>query len=240
MKLIIILSFLSLSSLIYAQDKTELEKQEEAELSTYMKSNFISEYIPKEDNRIEIKGAKRITLAYYSALMPSDFGTMTDYEFQFAYNLGHYWLETLIGQGSADFGTVGSNSSATGSAESEGNFQRADEISQKYLYLGVGASLRSRHLSDLLGFNRVFETMHGYLTYHTLQEELRSKDYAGFGARADTSVNYLLSESSHVGVKFSFGISALKRSQALESESSSERSLVFRWNRIGLEYSFYF
>jgi len=41
-------------------------------------------------------------------------------------------------------------------------------------------------------------------------------------------------------VKFSFGISALKRSQAVENETSSQRSLVFRWNRIGLDYSFYF
>lgn len=240
MKLLLILSIFSISNLIYAQDKTELEKQEESELSSYMKSNFIAEYIPKETDKIEIKGAKRITLAYYSALVPSDFGTITDYEFQFAYNLGHYWLETVIGQGTADFGTVGANSSATGAANSEGNFQRTDETQEKYLYLGVGASLRSRHLSDLFGFNRIFETMHGYVTYHTLQEELRSEDYAGFGARADTSVNYLLSDSSHVGVKFSFGISALKRSQAVESEASSQRSLVFRWNRIGLDYSFYF
>ncbi|PIP90575.1 MAG: hypothetical protein COW01_10760 [Bdellovibrionales bacterium CG12_big_fil_rev_8_21_14_0_65_38_15] len=240
MKLLLILSMFSISNLIFAQDKTEIEKQEESELSSYMKSNFIAEYVPKQTEKIEIKGAKRITLAYYSALMPSDFGTMTDYEFQFAYNLGHYWLETVIGQGTADFGTVGSNSSATSGTNSEGNFQRTDEAQEKYLYLGVGASLRSRHLSDLFGFNRVFETMHGYVTYHTLQEELRSEDYAGFGARADTSVNYLLSDSSHFGVKFSFGISALKRSQAVENETSSQRSLVFRWNRIGLDYSFYF
>tara|TARA_R110002049_G_scaffold263726_1_gene439912 strand:- start:1818 stop:2513 length:696 start_codon:yes stop_codon:yes gene_type:complete len=225
---------------IFAQDKSEIEKKEESELSTYMKSNFIEEYVPQEKNEIFIRGGKRITLAYYSALVPSDFGTITDYEFQFAYNMGHFWLETLIGQGTADFGTVGSNSSAVGAATSEGNFQRVDEDQQKYLYLGVGGSLRSRHLSDLLGFNNIFETMHGYVTYHTLQDELRSEDFAGFGARADTSINYMLSSTSHFGIKFSFGVSALKRAAAVEGEASSQRSLVYRWNRIGLDYSFYF
>lgn len=237
--LFLILSLIT-TSLSFAQTKSELELSEEKELETYMNSNFIQEYKPETTEPIIIQGDKRITLAYFSAMMPSEFGTITDYEFQFGYNMGHYWLETVIGQGGAEFGTVGSNSSANTGSASEGNFFREDEVQENYLYLGVGSSLRSRHLANLLGFDRVYETFHGYVTYHALSEELRSEDYAGFGARADASLNYLLSSSSHLGVKFSFGFSALKRSVAVEGEASSQRSLMFRWNRLGLDYSFYF
>lgn len=224
----------------FAQTKSELEASEDKELATYMNSNFIKEYKPEVNEPLIIQGDKRITLAYFSAMMPSEFGTITDYEFQFAYNMGHYWLETVIGQGGAKFGTIGSNSSSSSSSSSEGNFFRDEEVQENYLYLGVGPSLRSRHLASFFGFDRVYETFHGYLTYHALSEELRSEDYAGFGARADASINYLLSSTSHLGVKFSFGYSALKRAAATESEASSQRSLMFRWNRLGLDYSFYF
>src|SRR5690606_12947770 len=122
-----------------------------------------------------------------TAMIPSDFMTLSDYEFQFAYRLRHFWFEALIGQGKAEFGTIGSNSMEFTAPESEGNFQRADEEEESYLYLGVGASLQSRHLADLFGFDRIYESFHGYLTYHTLSEQLRSEDYAGFGVRADAS-----------------------------------------------------
>lgn len=214
--------------------------EEERELESYMKSNYIKEYVPQKTERLEIKGNKRITLAYYAGLTPSDFGSLSDYEFQFAYDLGTFWLESVIGQGKSQFGFVGSNSSATGAAQSEGNFQRDDEVEESYLYLGIGASLRSRHLASLLGFDRVYETFSGYVTYHSLSEELREEDYAGFGTRADAAINYLLSNSSHVGLRFSFGISSLKRAEAYEGETSSQRSLMFRWNKLGVDYSFYF
>lgn len=240
MKHLIILVLLVSSTICVAATKSEIEALEEKELETYMNSNYVEEYVPEAQEDLQIVGEKRITLAYFSSMMPTDFGTITDYEFQFGYNLGHYWLEALIGQGSAQFGSVGSNSGAVQAAESEGNFQREDEAKESYVYLGIGASLQSRHLADLLGFNRIYETFHGYMTYHTLSEELRSEDYAGFGARADASINYLLSRSSHLGLKFSFGFSSLKRSEAYEGEVSSQRSLMFRWNRIGVDYSFYF
>lgn len=229
---ILVLSLIS-ASLVHAQET-------QSELETYKASNYIEEYVPSNTQPVQINGNKRITLAYYSALSMSDFGSIGDYEFQFGYDIGNYWLEVLIGQGKAQFGAVGSNSSAAAQPESEGNFVREDEVEESYLYMGVGASLRSRHLADLLSFNRVYETFHGYVTYHTLTEELREEDYAGFGARADASINYLLSESSHVGVKFSFGLSSLKRTAAYEGETSSQRSLMFHWNRVGLDYSFYF
>ena len=206
------------------------------ELEAYMDLNYIKEYVPATSVPLTITGNKRMTFAYYSALVPSDFGAISDYEFQFAYNIGTFWLESVIGQGKAQFGAVGSNSSSG----LEGQFIREDELEESYLYLGIGGSLQSRHLTSLFGFDRVFETFTGYVTYHTLSETLREEDYAGFGARADAAVNYLLSNNSHIGVRFSFGFSSLKRAQASETEVSAERSLMFRWNRIGADYSFYF
>lgn len=226
------------TSLAFAQTRRNYE--DEKELETHLRSNYIAEYMPSEKKNVNIAGDKRITLAYFTAMNPSEFGTLGDYEFQFAYGLGNYWFEALIGQGKADFGTVGTNSSQTQASDSEGFFQRDEDLQESYLYLGVGASLRSFHLADLFGFSRVFETFHGYLTYHTLSEELREEDYAGFGVRADASINYLLSPSSHFGVKLSYGLSALKRAQAYEGENSSQRSLMFRWVKAGLDYSFYF
>ena len=237
----LLLLLVIISSTVQAQlrDQQALS-DEERELESYMKSNYIQEYVPQKNERLEIKGNKRITLAYYAGLTPSDFASLSDYEFQFAYNLGTFWLESVIGQGKSQFGFVGTNSSATSAAQSEGNFRREDEIEESYLYLGLGASLRSRHLASLLGFDRVYETFSGYVTYHTMSEELREEDYAGFGTRADAAVNYLLSNSSHIGLRFSFGISSLKRAEAYEGETSSQRSLMFRWNKLGVDYSFYF
>src|SRR5690606_17597373 len=151
---------------------------------------------PKE---IKLTGNTRMALAYYSALAPTDFGKVSDLEFQFGYDVGTFWLEAVFGQGKAQFGSVAKNSTQTSSAESEGNFNRDDELEESYLYMGIGASLKSHHLSDFFGFDRVFETFSGYLTYHTLSEELRQEDYAGFGGRADAAINYLLSKSSHIG-----------------------------------------
>lgn len=237
--LLALLTIMSFSAHAQLRDQQALS-EEERELETYKKSNYIQEYVPQEEEKLEILGEKRITLAYYAGLSPSDFGSLSDYEFQFAYNLGTFWLESLIGQGKSQFGFVGSNSSATSETQSEGNFQRDDEVEESYLYLGLGASLRSRHLANLLGFDRVYETFSGYVTYHTLSEELRGEDYAGFGVRADAAINYLLSRSSHVGLRFSFGVSSLKRAEAYEGETSSQRSLMFRWNKLGVDYSFYF
>src|SRR5690606_15524617 len=127
--------------------------EEERELVTYMKSNYIQENVPQTTARMGVIGSKRITRSYYAGLSPSDFSSLSDYEFQFAYNMGTFWLESVIGQGKSQFGFVGTNSSATGAAQSEGNFQRDEEIEESYLYLGIGASLRSRHLANLLGFD---------------------------------------------------------------------------------------
>ncbi len=240
MKLKLALLLFLLPTLVFAQSRREIQGEEEKELETYMKSNYISEYVPSETKSIVIQGDKRITLAYYTAMMPSEFLTLSDYEFQFAYRLRHFWFEALIGQGKAEFGTIGTNSAELGAVESEGNFQRADEEEESYLYLGVGASLQSRHLANLFGLDRIYESFHGYLTYHALSEQMRAEDYAGFGVRADASINYLLSRQSHFGVKFTYGFSALKRAEAYEGEGSAQRSLMFRWVRAGLDYSFYF
>lgn len=233
-KLLLMFLFFSLSA--QAQFSSDIEEDD----SKYRESNYIKEYIPETPQTFDITGNKRMTFAYYSGLTPSDFGTISDLEAQFGYNMGKYWLEAVIGQGKAQFGSVAENSSSRATSDSEGNFIRDDELEESYLYLGIGASLRSHHLSDLLGFDRIYESFTGYATYHTLSEELRQQDYAGFGARADAAINYLLSDNSQLGLRFSFGISALKRAEAYQGEVSAERSMTFRWNRIGADYSFFF
>ncbi len=211
---IIVLTTLFASS-IFAQSEKEV--------------NYLAEYTPPLKNlEISPKSNSRLSLFASGSMLPDDFGDTKDLEFQYALRLkNNYNFESMIGQGK----TVNNISS---------DLAVVPETQQlDYFYLGLGLSLESTHLRDLLNFRRIQEVMRFYLTYY-VADYAAEDNASGFGARFDLVLNYVLSEKLSLDLLLSQGFTNFRITQTETLISGTQRSFYTYWTKAGLGISIYF
>jgi hypothetical protein len=66
-----------------------------------------------------------------------------------------------------------------------------------------------------------------------------SEQYRGFGATMEYGLHRRIGESFFGGAKLSYNLASLERAKK-DDEDKIDRSLVFRWTSIGIEFGYYY
>lgn len=165
---------------------------------------------------------------------PDNFAKLYIMEAAFSIKLDSVWIETIVGQVNGDFksmfGTQNSTIDSTSPAEAK----------ETMLSAGFGLGYRFNYIQELFGSKKWYDTTKAYLTYNVLDEQYSGESFQGLGIRGDYTVQYRFSPSNYSGIRASYHVASLKRSEMENETSSSERALTYSVFSLAFEYGFYF
>ena len=105
--------------------------------------------------------------------------------------------------------------------------------------IGLGMGRETRYAQTLLPFNNIYELMAANLTYNMYKESTSGKTFSSPGMIAKFSVYKRFSDYVSFGTQFIYNLAVVKRSQDVDTESSSARSLTMSNLTVGFDFSFY-
>ena len=189
----------------------------------------------------EFQRKRRVAIGSFTSLKSDYMGQAVGFDLEVGLKFGDIWIESSLSFSSGSFHAVSSNSTNVESRYSEGFFLRDDEVTFDAQAVGLGLSLESYLLDEMFGFSNWFESSTAYITYNIFEDSLRGQArYGGAGIKFEYALNYLLSQSAALGLRFSYDFSPLKRSPEFAEERSDGRSLLLHFLGVGLELSYFF
>jgi hypothetical protein len=164
-----------------------------------------------------------------------DAAGLTTFEFTYSQKYKKVWLEGYISQTSAKTKRLTDYNSNIATPTSD-LLEESSDITQ----FGFGAMYRTTYIQNIIPSSRFFETTSALATYNQFEDVVSEQSYSGFGVKADLGLHYRLSPQWHIGGKFSYNLSTVKREAEFEEEKPNDRSLLLRWVSVGAELSIYF
>lgn len=180
----------------------------------------------------------------FSAIIRTNFNVqkmdgLRSFEAIYAKKMELFWAEFIVQKTTARYECLTKNNDNVSPSNSD-----LEQSSSDLLTLGLGLSLRSAVVQDVLGdiFNtdRFFETTAAALTYNRFNDTYRAATFSGPGFRADYGIHYRAYPSFHMGPRFSYNLALVKKPAEGEGQTSTNRSLTLSWVSLGLDFSFYF
>lgn len=160
---------------------------------------------------------------------------MATFEGNYAYRLGVAWLEFCAALTRGKYREMTRINNSIGGETEDQLEQTASNLS-----IGGGLGYRTRYIRNLIKSDNIFETIAAYLTYNSFSDTNRSESYTGYGIKADFGVHKRTGARSHWGMKMSYNLATVRKSEEFEGQGSAARSLTLTWLTLGLDYSFYF
>lgn len=189
--------------------------------------NFDDTFNPTHENRFSFM------LGVNPSLTKS--GDMSNFTFSYARKMENFWLDSNIMMTKGMFSKFSANNpSATGATDLQ-----LEEQENSLTTIGVGVGRETRYAQTLLPFNDIYELMAANLTYNMYKEDFSGKSFNGPGILAKFSVYKKFNDYFSAGAHFNYNLAVVKRSQEVDTETNSQRSLTLGFLTIGLDLSFY-
>lgn len=184
----------------------------------------------------------RLSIAYHTSHDYEKFSKLYSIDVQLMMKTNSYkdtWYGLQLKRTVAQYNALADElETETGNANADANIQRRD-AQQSMTIVGAGAGFRFNILSDFFDSNRVFEHLMAYGNYIFHLDGKTSEQYRGFGATMEYGLHRRVGESFFVGAKLSYNLASLERAKK-DDEDKIDRSLVFRWTSIGIEFGYYY
>lgn len=160
---------------------------------------------------------------------------MTNFTFSYAKKMENYWLDSNLMMTKGKFSKFSANNqAATGATDLQ-----LEEQENSLTTIGIGVGRETRYAQTLLPFNDIYELMAANLTYNMYKEDFSGKSFNGPGILAKFSVYKKFNDYFSAGAHFNYNLAVVKRSQEIDTETNSQRSLTLGFLTIGLDLSFY-
>lgn len=105
--------------------------------------------------------------------------------------------------------------------------------------IGFGLGYRFKALTAMFNSDRVFENIMAYANYVTNTDSTNSKEYTGYGLTTEYSIQRRFSQYLFFNFKIGYNLASISREQE-NDEKKEDRSLVFKWTTLGLDFGYYF
>ncbi len=250
--------FISISSLSYAQSYTdlydvnryesieadelneypEIHQSEESILREYSSSTgtYSDPYYTKNDNGV-------FSLSYSLATSYDEPSSLASFEgtylnaFDTSYQ--NLWWGVQLRRTAANYDAIADErTSSSGDTNSVANTTRGSN-QQVLLSLGLGLSYRLKALTYAFDVERLFETTSFFLSYIGHKDSTDDETYRGYGYNAEYVFAYRTSKSFYYGLKLSYHWVLLERA-AIDEETLADRSLIFGWTSLGVDFGYIF
>lgn len=189
---------------------------------------FLSDYNTYDDKN-------RLSFLYH---LNSDLTALTDVqtlEASYAHRFNDLWVEFFGLRTSGQFKDLSGNNPLEGPS-SEDLISSSDTVT----VFGASLSYRDSWIGNLLDTDKVFTTTSAGLGWYSFHQTFRDLTYTGPGLKADFGIHRRSSRTMHYGIKMSYHLASVKRSEEFEGETSSARSQTLNWLTFGFDLSFYF
>jgi hypothetical protein len=163
------------------------------------------------------------------------------FEFIYGHKFENWSFEWFISTMTADFYSVARNHAhGSSSSVAEENTPRIDDDQETLLSTGIGANFRFKLLQGIIQSNRYFETVSSSLALGRLTDSMSGLSYYGPGLKTDYGIHRRFSSNFHLGLKMSYNIYSLKRTENYATEVSDDRALTLQWISLGFDATFYY
>lgn len=161
---------------------------------------------------------------------------VTNLTFFYAHKMKDYWLDTSASIIQGQFNELSANNQrATGATDEE-----LEDQKNSLLSLGVGIGRETNYTQTLFPyFENIYEMMAADITYNIYKEDFSGETYYGPGMIAKYSLYKRFSDYISAGAHFNYNLSAVKRANKTNDETSSDRSLTIGFMTVGFDISFY-
>lgn len=198
----------------------------------------IREYITNQNDQ------RSLSIAYNFSSDFKDFSSVSGVEVGFQTKSSSYselWYSFFYKSLNAKYEAIADEVQASSTPEdSNANSLLTREGSdQKITQIGIGLGYKFAFFANSFNFTRVSEMITSHLSYVIANDSTDSEDYKGYGIVSEYLINYRMSNSLYTGLKLTYSILSMERS-AIEEEKLTERSLVYGWLGLGLQFGFYF
>lgn len=160
---------------------------------------------------------------------------MKSFTFSYGKKFESFWADANVMMSTGLFKKFSANNQpATGALDTQ-----LEEQENSLTTIGVGIGRETRYAQTLLPFNDLYELMAANLTYNIYKEDFSGKSFSGPGILAKFSLYKRFNEYFSAGAHFHYNLAVVKRSQELDTETSSARSLTLGFLTMGVDLSFY-
>jgi hypothetical protein len=149
------------------------------------------------------------------------------------------WWGVQLLQHKTYFTNLTQNHEFSSTPNTEGNFQRSNDIENTLTALGAGIGYRFKFLAGIINSESTFETVDVFFNGVQLQEDFVDKTYKGYGLTTNYGIHKRSGYHFFYGGKFSYNLASVSR-DAIQNESKSERSLSLGWGSIAFEMGFFY
>lgn len=160
---------------------------------------------------------------------------MTNFTFSYGKKLDNFWIDANASISKGLFRKFSANNAAaTGATDVQ-----LEDQENGLTTIGAGIARETRYAQTLLPFDDIYELMAANLTYNIYKEDFSGKSFNGPGVLAKFSVYKRFNNYFSAGAHFNYNLAVVKRSQEIDTENSSARSLTIGFLTVGLDLSFY-
>ncbi len=212
----------------------ELEEIDSLKRGTVLKRRDVESGLFLSDYNTE-KDANRTSFLYH---LNNDLTALTaiqSLEFIYAHRFEFAWIEFFAFRAQGNFEEITDNNPFEGADSTE-----LRETEDSILAFGASLSYRGTWIQDLVNSDKMFTTTAAGIGWYNYTQNLRVKSYSGPGLKCDFGLHRRSTRSFHYGLKMSYNLAHVERSQEFEGETSSQRSQVLSWLSFGIDLSFYF
>lgn len=177
----------------------------------------------------------RVGIAYHFNPFILKIMDFSSFEVTYAKHYKSFWWEFFGAKTATKFSKVADNNSNLGADSHTLRDTREDLWS-----FGTGLSFRLKTIQYLLDWEGIFETTSIYLGYYKFSENFRNEIFNGVGLRVDLGIHKRYSKRYHWGIKFSYNLAPVKKSNTTGNLLSYQRSLTISWVSAAFELAMYF